>query len=83
VNTKTDKLDTLGRRLAGALLATVFIAAALSLAITAVVGGGTAWVLVHPHSQDEATAAVVLTGLMALETITLLAAAWRSDAPLD
>jgi len=80
---RTDQSNTLDRCLAGAFLATVFVAAALSLALTAVVGGGTAWVLVHPHSQEEAAAAVVLTGLTALETITLLAAAWRSDAPLD
>jgi hypothetical protein len=80
---RTDQWDTLARCLAGAFLATVFLAAALSLAITAVVGGGTVWVLLHPHSQEEATAAVVLTGLMALETVVLAAAAWRSDAPVD
>jgi len=82
VNTRPES-DTLGRWLAGAFLATVFVAAALSLAITAVTGGATAWLLLHPHGTSEATAAVVLTGLMALETITMAAAAWRSDAPVD
>jgi len=82
VNTQPEP-DTLGRCLAGAFLATVFVATALSLAITAVVGGATAWLLLHPHGTSETTAAVVLTVLMALETVTLLAAAWRSDSPLD
>lgn len=79
---QTDQSNTLGRCLAGAFLATVFVAAALSLALTAVVGGGTVWVLVHPHSQTEATAAGVLTVLMALETVVLAATAWRADAPV-
>jgi len=80
---RTDQSNTLGRCLAGAFLAVVFIAAALSLAITAVTGGATAWLLLHPAGQTAETAAVVLTVLMALETITLMAAAWRSDAPVD
>jgi len=82
VNTRPES-DTLGRWLAGAFLTVVIVAATLSLAITAVMGGATTWVLLHPHSQEEAAAAVVLTGLMALETVVLAAAAWRSDAPVD